>query len=130
MDKIIEAQTQAAQGQQPPELLEQEPIPTPDPLIIGWRFGSGAAIVNHLNNRLQLQFDFGMYPSEADKTVLRKHGFHFAKSQGFAWQRELNMKAVEAAADIPRLWPCSGISPVDLQPDLLRRDLPLWFYDE
>lgn len=110
----------------PAPLPDTEPTPQPTRLIIGWRFGRGAATVNYLHDKLQLHFDFGQHPDDEEKRQLRKHGFHFAKSQGFAWQRPLDMKAVEAAADMRWLWPCSGVSPVDIQPDLPRRDLPPW----
>lgn len=115
-----------AVGGGPPVLPDPCHGPVAEQLFIGWRFGTGAAIVNYLNDRLQLQFDFGMYPDEDRKRQLRKHGFHFAKSQGYAWQRSLDWDAVKAAAAIDWLWPCSGISPVELQPELVRRDLPPW----
>lgn len=118
--------TTPAANRVPPDMLNPDHEPVAEQLFIGWRFGTGAAIVNYLNDRLQLQFDFGMYPDEDRKRQLRKHGFHFAKSQGFAWQRPLDWDAINAAADMDWLWPCSGISPVELQPDLVRRDLPPW----
>lgn len=126
----MQAQTQthppAADLSPPPPGLE--PAPMPAPLIVGWRFHTGAAIVNYLHDRLQLQFDFGQHPDDDQKRQLRKHGFRFAKSLGFAWQRALDMEAVQAAAEIPWLWPLSEISPVELQPELPRRDLPPWAY--
>ena len=80
---------------------------------VGWEFNGGEAVANTDNNRLQLFFD--EKPNEAQRTTLKRNGFHWSPSEG-AWQRLLNSNAIYSASYIDFIRPKNGESPVKLQP--------------
>lgn len=86
--------------------------------FVGWDFEGGKAVANRENNRLQLLFD--EKPDEAQRTELKRNGFHWSPSEQ-AWQRLLNDSAIYSASRIDFLKPLNGKSPIELQPKTPRR---------
>ena len=80
---------------------------------VGWEFEGGEAVANTGNNCLQLLFD--EKPSEEQRTVLKRNGFHWSPSEQ-AWQRQLTDNAIYAASRLDFVRPVSGESPMQLQP--------------
>lgn len=93
----------------------------PETLFQGWKFTGGEAVVNLSNNRLQLMFD--EKPSEKQINVLKRNGFHWARTAK-AWQRPLTHKAMSAADKIDFIKPLNGKKPTELQPKAPKRTEP------
>ncbi len=93
----------------------------PETLFQGWKFAGGEAVVNLANNRLQLMFD--EKPSEEQIGVLKKHGFHWARTAK-AWQRQLTHKSMAVADKIDFIKPIDGRKPTEHQPKAPKRNEP------
>lgn len=88
---------------------------------VGWKFDGGEAVANTDNNRLQLLFN--EKPSEEQRAVLKRNGFHWSPSEQ-AWQRQLNDNAIYAASQIDFLCLESGERPSSIQPKVSKKDVP------
>ena len=93
----------------------------PETIFQGWQFEGGKALVNLANNRLQLIIS--ERPTEEQIKVLRRNGFHWARS-AMAWQRPLTNKTFSVCDKIDFIKPLSGKKPSELQPKQPKRNEP------
>lgn len=93
----------------------------PETIFQGWQFEGGKALVNLANNRLQLIIS--ERPTEEQIKVLKRNGFHWARS-AMAWQRPLTNKTFSVCDKIDFIKPLSGKKPSELQPKQPKRNEP------
>lgn len=93
----------------------------PETVFQGWQFEGGKALVNLANNRLQLIIS--ERPTEEQIKVLKRNGFHWARS-AMAWQRPLTNKTFSVCDKIDFIKPLSGKKPSELQPKQPKRNEP------
>lgn len=93
----------------------------PETVFQGWQFEGGKALVNLANNRLQLIIS--ERPTEEQIKVLKRNGFHWARS-AMAWQRPLTNKTFSVCDKIDFIKPLSGKKPSELQPKHPKRNEP------
>ncbi len=87
--------------------------------FVGWKFPGGEAVTNTDINRLQLIFE--EKPSEEQRTVLKRNGFHWSPKEN-AWQRQLNSNAIWTAGTIDFLRTVDGENPARIQPKAPQKD--------
>lgn len=81
--------------------------------FVGWKFPGGEAVANTEITRLQLFFE--EKPTEEQRTVLKRNGFHWSPNEN-AWQRLLNSNAIWTAGTIDFLRTVDGENPARIQP--------------